>query len=156
MWHPSFSVGRIDCMVLSVYSRHKKSLPGLRRLVALGDDLLSHLLQAVPSARPVLTSLFGMGRGVPRRYRHRNLSARHCGRVWVDKRCGRSLAFNEAFCSFSEPSGKFRVISTARLCHRWLYTCGLSTSSSVTTLERSLILRRVSHLDAFSAYLVRT
>ena len=55
-----------------------------------------------------------------------------------------------------EPSGKFRVISTARLCHRWLYTCGLSTSSSVTTLQRSLILRRVSHLDAFSAYLVRT
>ena len=48
----------------------------MRGLVALGNDLLSHLLQAVPSARPVLTSLFGMGRGVPRRYRHRNLSAR--------------------------------------------------------------------------------
>ena len=135
----------------------KKSLLKLRRPVALGDDLLSHLLQAVPSARPVLTSLFGMGRGVPRRYRHRNLSARPAGRVWVDKRCGRSPAVHEAFfVSFSEPSGKFRVISTARLCHRWLYTCGLSTSSSVTTLQRSLILRRVSHLDAFSAYLVRT
>ena len=59
-------------------------------------------------------------------------------------------------CFFYERSSKFRVISTARLCHRWLYTCGLSTSSSVTTLQRSLILRRVSHLDAFSAYLVRT
>ena len=43
--------------------------------MVLGDDLLSHLLQAVPSARSVLTSLFGMGRGVPRRYSHRNLSA---------------------------------------------------------------------------------
>ena len=41
--------------------------------MALGGDLLSHLLQAVPSARSVLTSLFGMGRGVPRRYSHRNL-----------------------------------------------------------------------------------
>ena len=59
----------------------KKSPLVLRGLVALGDDLLSHLLQAVPSARPVLTSLFGMGRGVPRRYRHRNLSARTAVRV---------------------------------------------------------------------------
>ena len=136
----------------------KKSLPVLGRPVALGDDLLSHLLQAVPSARPVLTSLFGMGRGVPRRYRHRNSVSRTAVRVCVDKRCGRSLAFHEVFSLFSfyELSSKFRVISTARLCHRWLYTCGLSTSSSVTTLQRSLILRRVSHLDAFSAYLVRT
>ena len=54
----------------------KKRLALLRAAVALGDDLLSHLLQAVSSARPVLTSLFGMGRGVPRRYCHRNLSAR--------------------------------------------------------------------------------
>ena len=29
--------------------------------------------KAVPSARSGLTSLFGMGRGVPRRYNHRNL-----------------------------------------------------------------------------------
>ena len=54
----------------------KKTPPDLSGgAVALGDDLLSHLLQAVPSARPVLTSLFGMGRGVPRRYCHRNISA---------------------------------------------------------------------------------
>ena len=33
-------------------------------------------VRAVPSARPGLTSLFGMGRGVPRRCNHRNLSAR--------------------------------------------------------------------------------
>ena len=30
--------------------------------------------KALPSARPGLTSLFGMGRGVPRRYNHRNLA----------------------------------------------------------------------------------
>ncbi len=41
----------------------------------LGDDLLSHLLQAVPSAQLGLTSLFGMGRGAPQRYYHRNLVA---------------------------------------------------------------------------------
>ena len=46
----------------------------------------------------------------------------------------------------------FRAISTARLCHRWLYTCGLSTSSSPTALCGSPISEGVSHLDAFSAY----
>ena len=51
--------------------------------------------------------------------------------------------------------GKPRAISTARLCRRRLYTCGLSTSSSPTALNGSLISRRVSHLDAFSAYLFR-
>ena len=51
--------------------------------------------------------------------------------------------------------GKPRAISTARLCRRRLYTCGLSTSSSSTALIGSLIFRRVSHLDAFSAYLFR-
>ena len=38
----------------------------------LGNDLLFHL-SAVPSALLGLTSLFGMGRGVPQRYCHRNL-----------------------------------------------------------------------------------
>ena len=129
-----------------------------RGLMALGDDLLSHLLQAVPSARPVLTSLFGMGRGVPRRYRHRNLVS---GLLSVPYGLtsgaeGKSQSRTLLLCFFSEYSRKFRVISTARLCHLWLYTCGLSTSSSVTTLQRSLILRRVSYLDAFSTYLIRT
>jgi hypothetical protein len=49
-----------------------------------------------------------------------------------------------------------RVISTAQLCHFWLYTCSLSTSSSLTSLKGSLILRWVSRLDAFSAYPVPT
>ena len=57
--------------------------------MVLGDDLLSHLLQAVPSARPVLTSLFGMGRGVPRRYSHRNLASPDWPAYKIDKPKGR-------------------------------------------------------------------
>ena len=53
----------------------KKSPLDIEGAKVLGDDLLFHLLQAVPSARSVLTSLFGMGRGVPRRYCHRNVWA---------------------------------------------------------------------------------
>ena len=53
------------------------------------------------------------------------------------------------------PNVNYRVISTTRLCRRRLYTCGLSTSSSTTTLKGDLILRQASRLDAFSAYPVR-
>ena len=52
--------------------------------MVLGDDLLSHLT-AVPSARSGLTSLFGMGRGVPRRYNHRNLFSVHITLFRIDK-----------------------------------------------------------------------
>ena len=52
----------------------------------------------------------------------------------------------------SPTHGKFRAISSARLWRRRLYTCALSTSSSLTTLKGVLILRRASRLDAFSAY----
>ena len=45
-----------------------------------------------------------------------------------------------------------RAISTARLWCRHLYTCGLSTSCSATTLKGGLILWMASRLDAFSAY----
>ena len=79
---------------------NKKSPLFCEGAVVLGDDLLSHLLQAVPSARPVLTSLFGMGRGVPRRYRHRNLSARLSAAYAIDKRCGRISALHEVFSLF--------------------------------------------------------
>ena len=50
----------------------------------------------------------------------------------------------------------FWAISTTRLWHCCLYTYSLSTSSSLTALYGSLILRGVSHLDAFSAYLSPT
>ena len=48
-----------------------------------------------------------------------------------------------------------RAISSARLWCLHLYTCTLSTSSSMTTL-RNLILWPASHLDAFSAYPIPT
>ena len=67
----------------------KSPLVSWRGRVVLGDDLLSHLLQAVPSARPVLTSLFGMGRGVPRRYSHRNLASPDLPAYKIDKPKGR-------------------------------------------------------------------
>ena len=51
-----------------------------------------------------------------------------------------------------EATVKARAISSARLWRRRLYTCALSTSSSVTALKGSLILRGASRLDAFSAY----
>ena len=57
--------------------------------------------------------------------------------------------------SSNPPNVNFRVISTTRLCRHRLYTCGLSTSSSTTTLKGDLILRQASRLDAFSAYPVR-
>ena len=65
--------------------------------MALGDDLLSHLLQAVPSARPVLTSLFGMGRGVPRRYSHRNLVSPASPACKIDKPNGRRISLSDCF-----------------------------------------------------------
>ena len=59
--------------------------------------------------------------------------------------------------SIYQPSCKEseRAISNARLWCLHLYTCILSTSSSLTTL-RNLILRPASHLDAFSAYPIPT
>ena len=66
--------------------------------MVLGDDLLSHLLQAVPSARPVLTSLFGMGRGVPRRYSHRNLVSPVWPAYKIDKPKGRRGSLKILFC----------------------------------------------------------
>ncbi len=59
-----------------VYSTKLSYIPLLKspalanRAARGGDDLLSHTLDAVPSARAVLTSLFGMGRGGTRRFRH--------------------------------------------------------------------------------------
>ena len=42
----------------------------MRVLLKIGIDILSRALDQVPSALAGLTSLFGMGRGDPRRYRH--------------------------------------------------------------------------------------
>ena len=75
--------------------------------MVLGDDLLSHLLQAVPSARPVLTSLFGMGRGVPRRYSHRNLVSPDLPACKIDKPNGRRISLSDFV--LSAPCGALRA-----------------------------------------------
>ena len=41
----------------------------MKGILKKGDDILSHII-AVPSAQAGLTSLFGMGRGEPRRNNH--------------------------------------------------------------------------------------
>ena len=110
----------------------------------IGGDLLSRGC-AVPSARLGLTSLFGMGRGDPQRYNHQNI-------VWTTLRFYDLEAISFSFTFFlattshctnfeqarplSQSGCKFRAISKARLWHRCLYTCLLSTSSSLTTLIR--------------------
>jgi hypothetical protein len=57
---------------LRVYIKNKKPHVLLHRVSFLknGIDLLSQALGQLPSAQPGLTSLFGMGRGAPRRHRH--------------------------------------------------------------------------------------
>ena len=57
--------------------------------------------------------------------------------------------------TYSSKTRSERAISNARLWHRCLYTCILSTSSSLTTL-RNLILWLASYLDAFSTYPIPT
>ena len=100
----------------------KKKGPGFLPGPVGGDDLLSRALDAVPSALAVLTSLFGMGRGGTRRFRH------HVPRAPDRTPSTRAGNTEHSF------RGKPRAISTARLCRRRLYTCGLSTSSSSTAL----------------------
>ena len=77
--------------------------------MVLGDDLLSHLLQAVPSARPVLTSLFGMGRGVPRRYSHRNLVSPATPAYKIDKPKGRRGSLKILFFRVPLPGSALRA-----------------------------------------------
>ena len=99
---------------------------------------------AVPSARLGLTSLFGMGRGgtpalsatligfdrLHTEFQHiqhaKHTHFFHVLTTYVTRRSVRIIQMHGY--------GKFRAISSARLwCHH-LYTCTLSTSSSLTTL----------------------
>ena len=102
---------------------------------------------AVSSSRRGLTSLFGMGRGAPPRHCRHFLSL-SASTGWGKQTHGQPLSTlrTEAFGPLV-PLG-----STGRPAH----TCGLSTSSSPTALQGGLISGRVSRLDAFSAYPVRT
>ena len=117
----------------------------------VGGDLLSRGC-AVPSARLGLTSLFGMGRGDPQRYNHQNivwttqseLAKLSCKQHWLQLLLQQCILLHAPLIvptlSRHAPCGgggcKFRAISKARLWHRCLYTCLLSTSSSLTTLMR--------------------
>ena len=117
---------------------------------------------AVSSSRRGLTSLFGMGRGAPpRNGRHLSLSALPDGESRHQNRL-----FREAYPpSFPPHRGDDRGVRRAEAfgqlvplgstC-RHAHTCGLSTSSSTTALKGGLISGRVSRLDAFSAYPIRT
>ena len=58
-----------------VESGQKKIPPFLGGFFKIGIDLLLRALGQLPSAQPGLTTLFGMGRGGPRRYRHHKVNA---------------------------------------------------------------------------------
>ena len=63
---------RIDPVLPKHSKRHKNKKPHSERnrvFQKKGDDILSHIT-AVPSAQAGLTTLFGMGRGEPRRNNH--------------------------------------------------------------------------------------
>ena len=103
----------------------------------------SPALWAVPSARPGLTSLFGMGRGGapglwPPEWGTRWRNAKGSGRgIQPRQREGRGA--EGAPPAGAGPRGlrrKLRAISRARLWRRRLCTCPLSTSSSRTALMR--------------------
>ena len=89
---------------------------GIGSLVEDGRRLTFPQTSAVSSARAGLTSLFGMGRGEHRLYNHPNNGFD----IW-NKTYKRNVQVNV-------PTESLRVISTARLWHRCLYTCGLSRS----------------------------
>ena len=123
---------------------------------------------AVPSAWAGLTSLFGMGRGgTPllsatwNGWWQTSQDSKNKDKYTLRAAIARSgnnapAAYGKHTWTIPQGGGKSRAISSARLWRHRLYTCTLSTSSSLTTLNGNLILRPASHLDAFSAYPIPT
>ena len=120
---------------------------------------------AVSSSRRGLTSLFGMGRGAPPRNGRHFLSLLGLNRMGENRHTD-NLCPTRPPPLASPPEGGDRgregraeafgpLVPLGSTC-RHAHTCGLSTSSSPTALEGGLISGRVSRLDAFSAYPVRT
>ncbi len=138
-----FSSGYYQKAVIS--SSKNKASPWLfmSQRLAEGGRRPTLPLYAVPSAPKGLTSVFGMGTGGSP-----SLQPPKCL-----TRCDKGQSSHNPMCGFYV---SLRAISTARLWHRCLYTCGLSTSQSPTALEGNLILEQASRLDAFSAYPSRT
>ena len=121
-----------------------KKIPGIQkgnRGSENGDYLLSHLRSTIG-----VTKLnFSVRNG-----KRWNLRAIVTWISHVQAMLTKTWSIYQPPCKESE-----RAISNARLWCLHLYTCILSTSSSLTTL-RNLILRPASHLDAFSAYPIPT
>ena len=117
----------------------------------MGDDLLSHRVSpAVPSALAGLTSLFGMGRGVPP-----PLSPPKIVRGAAKAHPQNSIAAST--CSKSRP----RAISTGPLnglLRLHVPPINVVVSHGPYSLEGmgSLISRWASRLDAFSGYPIQT
>lgn len=120
-----------------------------------------HLRRRLPTL-PLLRSTIGVTR--------LNFSVRN-GKRWIPRAIATLISLSRFWPDINpkrpaspyrlkiyQPSlwGKSRAISTTRLGRRRPYTCGLSRSSSITTLEGDLILRPASYLDAFSTYPIRT
>ena len=122
------------------FEGHSRSYPGVPLSGRRRRPTLPHC-GAVPSARPGLTSLFGMGRGgtpglKPPEY---GFTARRLGRGRVGMTCGNRRGRDEALALWQAPKyapfrQSWRAISNARLWRRRLCTCILSTSSSATAL----------------------
>ncbi len=109
------------------FPQKQKRVPNREPFSKEGGDILSHRI-AVPSAQAGLTSLFGMGRGEPRRNNHLGLFLAVFGRVRTLLRLyGNILAYWDKIPfiflleSRSPPRRaetmriSLRVISTARL-----------------------------------------
>ena len=103
---------------------------------------------AVSSSRRGLTSLFGMGRGAPPRNGRHFLSLLGLNRMGENRH-------TDNICTTRRTEAFGPLVPLGSTC-RHAHTCGLSTSSSPTALKGGLISGRVSRLDAFSAYPVRT
>ena len=124
---------------------------------------------AVPSARPGLTSLFGMGRGGTPGPKPPECACPSIGWTAERKRRGKTGKLNgtdprgaprtrpemrAGIPRLAPPEGGGKAVGQLVLLgcgRRRPCTCSLSTSSSSTAL-RDLILRPASRLDAFSAY----
>ena len=126
----------------------KTANPGRLRTVGVavvgGRRTTFPRVTAVSSSRQGLTSLFGMGRGAPLRHSRRFCASR-------PRRMGERRTQGERLRA--EAIGPLVPLGST---HRCAHTCGLSTSSSPTALKGGLISGRVSRLDAFSAYPLRT
>ena len=104
------------------------------------------------SAYVSLTSVFGMGTGGPSPQSTRTFKSYAPSKLNI-KSFTSAFYFTTPSLRFGQAFGLLVSVSSIHYCTS---TSDLSTSSSTTSLSGDLILGRVSRLDAFSVYLVRT